>query len=712
MPHLLFELLTEEIPAFVQAEAAGRLRDDVLKRLAEAGLAVSADQARLAVTPRRMILFIDSLPATQPDREEVRKGPRVGSPDGAIQGFLRAAGLANLDEAEQRDGVWFAIRKVKGAPTHEVLPRLLCAAMVDLPWPKSMRWRDARLPWSRPIHNLLGLFGDTVLPGGLHLGRMARGEDAGREPGYADGPDRAEDPNFLPFTRRSQGHRFLARDWFEIETGGFRPTAQGHVTLLAAELRRRFVEVDEDRRVEAIRTEAEALAARVGCRLVPDQRLIREIAGLVEWPVPVLGRIDKASMALPPEVLILTMRNHQRYLALAHDDGRLAPYFVAVANIPLEDQTRAVVAAGFERVLRARLADARYFWEKDRATPLESLLKPLETRTFHAKLGTVRERVERIRTVAGDLAAALGADPALVDRAALLAKADLSSGMVGEFPELQGIMGGHVAAAQGEPGAIVEAIRAQYWPAPGAPKPEERVAIIINLADKLDQLGSFFSIDEVPSGSRDPFGLRRAALGVVRLILDHSLLLDLKALLAPSNASPILEFLFDRLRVFWREEGIRHDLIEAVLRAAGDTGDLVSLRDRLDALTSFLGTESGQNLLAGHKRATNILRIEEKRTGSVEGETDPVRFEQAEERDLYGVLQSVRESAQRELEHRRYVEAMAHLAELRGPVDAFFAAVTVNAEDAALRQNRLRLLALLRHTFRLFADFSVIEGAA
>jgi glycyl-tRNA synthetase beta chain len=650
------------------------------------------------VTPRRLALVVDGLPTAQPDVSEEKRGPRVGAPDQAIQGFLKGAGLASLDQCEKRDTgkgeFWFAVVKKKGARTADVLPRLLGEAIIALSWPKSMRWADYQFRWVRPLQRIVAVFDGTVLDGALDLG--------------------AEQT--LRFGDHTQGHRFLAPG--EIEVGSFAD--------YKAKLREAKVILDPAERRAVIKAQAEQIAKAAGYSIKPDEALLDEVTGLVEWPVVLIGRIDDAFMGIPPEVLTTTMRTNQKYFSLLDKDGRLAPRFLVVANMETVDKGKAIVA-GNERVLRARLADAKFFWDQDRQVKLEARVPALKDIIFHAKLGTVADKVERLQKLAVELAIHIpGADAGDVRRAALLAKADLTSGMVGEFPELQGIMGRYYALHDGEKPAVADAIAEHYAPlGPNDRCPTAPVSVAVALADKLDTLVGFFAIDEKPTGSKDPFALRRAALGVIRLIVENRLRLPLAGLVpathqlyvnqtktfpASIKTEELLDFFADRLKVALREKGIRHDLISAVF-ALGGEDDLVRLLARVDALKKFLDSDDGANLLVAYRRASNIVRIEEKKDGrSYNGGTEAGLLRQDEEKALHQALAASGGTSGKSLQSEDFRGAMAALAQLRQPVDAFFDKVTVNCEEADLRANRLRLLSQIRATLGGVADFSKIEG--
>ena len=686
MAELLLELFSEEIPARMQARAAADLNKLVTDKLKGAGLAFSHAQA--FVTPRRLVVLVDGLPLAQPDLREEKKGPRVGSPDKAIEGFLKGAGLTSLDQCEKRGGdkgeFWFAVIERKGRPSAVALPELLGAAIAELPWPKSMRWGDHAIRWVRPLHSILCLFDGAVLP--VRFGHLQAGNG-------------------------SRGHRFM---------GGASFTAHNFATYREA-LRAAYVLLDPVERREQIARDLELAAENEGLSLVDDPALLDEVTGLVEWPVILMGTIDQAFMDVPREVLTTTMRTNQKYFSLNLPNGEMAPRFLLAANMLAEDGGERIID-GNERVLRARLSDAKFFWDQDRKVTLESRVAALEQIVFHAKLGTVAEKSARVIDLVATIATAIGANADEARRAARLAKADLTSGMVGEFPELQGIMGRYYARHDGETAAVAEAIADHYSPlGPNDRCPTAPVSVALALADKIDILVNFFAIDEKPTGSKDPFALRRAALGVIRLILENRLRLSLRdifmAVQVPDNgkdrgqtARELLDFFADRLKVFLRERGVRHDLITAVF-ALGGEDDLVRLLTRVEAVQQFLATDDGANLLAAYRRAANIVRIEEKKDGQVvTGAVDQSLLQAAEEQALQARLIEVETLAAAALGKEQYAVSCEALARLRKPLDAFFEVVTVNVDDRPLRANRLKLLAAIRQSLDRIADFSKIEG--
>lgn len=723
MPELLLELFCEEIPARLQARAA----EDLSRLFAERCTALIEAPAVTFHGPRRFglaALLRDAV--TTAGKEE--RGPRIGAPEQALDGFLRKHGASR--EMLTQEGQFWVLAK----PGETVEARALVAAAIPaiirgFPWAKSMRWGgSSTMTWVRPLKRILCVLDGVVVPFDLRAG-----EDDGH--GLASGD-------------LTEGHRIMAPGAFAVRG----------LTAFQEGLRERRVVLDAAERARLIREGIEALCAAEGLSVVPDEALVSEVAGLVEWPVPLLGRIDDAFMDLPPEVMRTTMRVNQRYFALRTATGAAAPRFALVANIEAPDGGAAIVA-GNERVLRARLSDARFFWDLDRKQSLESFLPKLDSVVFHAKLGTQGQRVARLERLAGVIAPMVGADPVLAKRAAKLAKADLASGMVGEFPELQGVMGRYYALAQGEDARVAEAIAAHYRPAgPGDDVPSEPVAIAVALADKLDQLAGFFAVGEKPTGSGDPFALRRAALGVIRMVREAGLRIELldvldaavdrvskDAAVAGSAAAPggatslvtvsggnatlrvarrvkgrecpadsisieVLDFLTDRLRVQLRAEGTRHDVVTAVLGATPDD-DLNRLLRRAAAVREFVESEAGANLLAAHRRAVNILRIEEKRDGhAFDTGYEHHLLKAREEEALAAALEPAAARIELDLSAEDFERAMEAMATLRAPVDAFFEKVIVNDPAPELRRNRLKLLARLRATMDAVADFSKIEA--
>ncbi len=691
MPELLLEILSEEIPARMQARAAEDLRRLASEGLKDAGLEFS--KAEVFVTPRRLTLVVDGLPKRQPDVSEEKRGPREGAPEQAIQGFLKANGLSSIDQAELRDTdkgkVYFLVREIPGRATAEVLPEVIGAAIRALPWPKSMRWSAGAFRWVRPLNALLAVFDGKRLTGRVELGTAE-----------------------FEFTNRTVGHRFLAPKVFVVKD--FKD--------YKAKLKAAKVILDPAERKAIIEKKAGQLAAKQGLTVKSDPGLLDEVAGLIEWPVPLLGRIDSEFMDLPPEVLTTSLRSHQKYFVTQDETGRLADRFALVANMTTADRGK-VIITGNERVLRARLSDARFFWDQDRKASLASRAPSLKQIVFHAKLGTLDEKVDRMQALAAGIARHVpGADLDRVRSAARLAKADLTTGMVGEFPELQGIMGRYYARHDGEHDEVAEAIAEHYAPqGPNDACPSAPVSVCVALADKIDSLVGFFAIDERPTGSKDPYALRRAALGVIRLIVENGLRLPMFEILESSAklygslgseamTGPLIEFFAERLKVALRDRGVRHDLISAVF-ALGGEDDLVRLLARVKALEGFLGSDDGANLLVAYRRAANIVRIEQKKDKTTyNGGAEASILAQDEEKSLFAALNQASETAGAALSEEDFTGAMAALAGLRRPVDAFFDHVTVNSDDAALRENRLRLLSAIGGTLGRVADFSKIEG--
>ena len=682
MAELLLELLSEEIPARMQARASEDLKRLVCDGLKGAGLAFGS--ARAFATPRRLALVVDGIPAMRADVSEERRGPRVGAPDNAVQGFLKGAGLASLDQAEKRDTgkgeFWFAVIRKKGGPTAEALPAVIEAALKALPWPKSMKWGSGSMLWVRPLQGIIALFDGKVLPGEI-------------APGGSMSPVR--------FGASTVGHRFLSKGRIEV----------ANFADYEAKLEKAHVILDAARRRNIILDGARKLTREAQVLLKEDEALADEVAGLVEWPVPLLGTIDAEFMDVPPEVLIVSMKTHQRYFATSKPDGSLANRFVVVANTMARDGGK-VIVGGNERVLRARLSDAKFFWDQDRKVTLASRAGALKDIVFHARLGTQAERVDRIVTIAKGIAGVTGADMAQVEQAARLCKADLVSGVVGEFPEVQGIMGRYYALHENLAVPVADAIGDHYAPAgPNDRCPSAPVSVAVALADKLDALTAFWGIGEKPTGSRDPYGLRRAALGVIRIIVENKLRLALKSFVKDDD---LLAFFAERLKVQMREKGVRHDIVDAVL-ALGAEDDLVRLLARVEAVQSFLVTEAGRNLLTAYGRAANIVRAEEKKDKSlaarIAGAPEASLLEQSEEKAVAAALGEIKARISPALKSENFVGAMQALSGLRAPVDSMFEMVTVNVADRPdLRLNRLKLLNQIRATMDEVADFSKIEG--
>ena len=752
MPDLLFELFSEEIPARMQARAADDLKKLVTDALVERGLLYEA--ARSFATPRRLALHIVGLPVKGKDIREEKKGPRVGAPDGAVQGFLKSAGIASLDQAKiesdpKKGDFYVAVIDRPGQKTLDALAEILPATVRAFPWPKSMRWGAASaqpgaLRWVRPLHAIVATFG-------------VEGEEPEVVPFDVDG---------IVAGTVTHGHRFMAPGAIAVKR------FDDYVARLAAAK----VVLDPERRKQIIRAEARTLAFAQGLEVIEDEGLVDEVAGLVEWPVVLMGTFEDAFLDVPAEAIRATIRANQKCFVLRDPaTGRLAPRFLATANIEASDGG-GTITAGNGRVIRARLSDARFFWETDKNIRLDDRVKKLETVTFHAKLGTQADRIVRIVSLAKELAPHVGADVAMAARAAHLAKADLSTEMVGEFPELQGLMGRYYAALQGEDARVAAAIEDHYKPlGPSDRVPDAPVSMAVALADKLDILIGFWSIDEKPTGSKDPYALRRAALGVIRIILDNGLRIPLASILslrlvtramrdersraadkerevvtrleglpdiraiqaeigglidrkasgrqefvssletsvtaAQAKAGDLMAFIGDRLKVQMRDQGARHDLVDAVFGLPGQD-DLLMIVRRVEALAGLLGSEDGANLLAGYRRAANILRAEEKKetAGAFEGLVDGAVLTEAEERALLAALETAEPQVAAAIKAEDFAGAMRVMAALRQPVDAFFEAVLVNAPDATIRLNRLRLLARFRRVCQSVADFSRVDG--
>jgi glycyl-tRNA synthetase beta chain len=723
MPDFLLELFSEEIPARMQARAAEDLRRLITDALVDAGLL--HEGAKAFVTPRRLALAVKGVPVRQPDVKEEKKGPRVGAPEGAIQGFLRSAGLNSIHEAkvaaDKKGDFYLALIEKPGRPAIDVIAEIVPEVVKTFPWPKSMRWGEpsrqpGSLAWVRPLHSIVATFGPET-----------------------------EEPEIVPFAidgikagDETRGHRFMAPQPFKVR----------RFEDYAAKLEKAKVVLDPERRKEMILADAKNLAFAQGYELLEDAGLLEEVAGLVEWPVVLMGSFDAAFLAMPPEIVRTTIRNNQKCFVLRDPQtSQLANKFILVANIEAGDGGKAI-AAGNERVIRARLADAKFFYDSDLKTPLEDRLPKFKNIVFHEKLGTQWERIERIERLADEIARMLSSRPEFfsgqmlspddlkqeqdtyrrqVRRAARLAKADLLTEAVGEFPELQGVMGKCYALAQGEDASVAAACEEHYKPlGPNDRVPIDPVSVAVALADKIDTLVGFWAIDEKPTGSKDPYALRRAALGVIRIVLTSNLELSPRGMFAMhvrqfrpemsdteiSNAGDdFVDFFNDRLKVQLREQGARHDLVDAVLNLRGSKASIVSIVRRVEALEKFLDTEDGKNLLAGYKRAINIIRIEEKKDRRDYNQWSNQSFyRQEEERALARAIETAREGGSNAVAREDYEAAMRAMAKLRPHVDSFFDKVTVNVEDKQLRENRLKLLNEIREATRTVADFSRIEG--
>jgi glycyl-tRNA synthetase beta chain len=707
MPDLLLELFSEEIPARMQAKATDDLRRMVTDRLVAEGLVYEGASA--FATPRRLTLTVHGIPARQSDLKEERKGPRVGGPEAAIAGFLKATGLASLDQAKiQRDpkkgDFYVALIEKPGRATLDVLADMLPIIIRTFPWPKSMRWgeRSARpgaLQWVRPLHAIVATFGlETEQPDVVK---------------FAVEDIEAGETTF--------GHRFMAPAPITV-----RRFEDYEAKLLAGK-----VVLDPERRKDTILTDAKQLAFAQGLELIEDQLLLDEVAGLVEWPVVAMGSFEREFLSIPPEVIRATVRNNMKcFVVRDPGTGKLTNKFILTANIEASDGGKAIVA-GNERVIRARLSDAKFFYESDLKTRLEERLPKFEGIVFHEKLGSQAERIKRLERLAADVAPLVGADVQKAKRAAHLAKADLLTEVVGEFPELQGLMGKYYALAQGEDASVAASSEEHYKPqGPADRVPTDPVSIAVALADKIDTLVGFWAIDEKPTGSKDPYALRRAALGVIRLVIENQRKINLVSVFdghaqafKPNGAIEtkwadrivritsvdLLSFLADRLKVQLREQGARHDLVDAVFALEGQD-DLLMLVRRVEALGQFLDTDDGRNLLAGTKRAANILRIEEKKDGKTyDGAPDASLYSLAEEKTLAKAIDQVRAEAASAVAKEEFGSAMSALAKLRPAVDAFFDKVKVNDDDLKVRENRLKLLNQIRAATRTVADFSKIQ---
>ncbi|MEY9107659.1 glycyl-tRNA synthetase beta chain [Bradyrhizobium yuanmingense] len=702
MPDLLLELFSEEIPARMQAKAADDLRRMVTDKLVAEGLVYEG--AKAFATPRRLALTVHGIPARQPDLKTERRGPKVGAPDAAVQGFLKATGLKSLDEAKiQRDpkgDFYIGLIEKPGRDAIDVLAEILPVIIRTFPWPKSMRWgarsgKPGSLNWVRPLHAITATFGpETEEPD------VVKFEVDGIESGQT-----------------TYGHRFLAPAPISV-----RRFEDYEAKLLAAK-----VVLDPERRKDAILTDAKQLAFAQGFELVEDQNLLDEVAGLVEWPVVLMGSFEPEFLKTPDEVIRATIRNNQKcFVVRDPKTGKLASKFILVANIEATDGGKTIIA-GNERVIRARLSDAKFFYETDLKTKLEGRLPKFDQIVFHEKLGTQAERIKRIERLAAEIAPLVGADVAKATRAAHLAKADLLTEVVGEFPEVQGLMGKYYALAQGEDASVAAACEEHYKPqGPADRVPTDPVSVVVALADKMDTLVGFWAIDEKPTGSKDPYALRRAALGVIRIVLERRIKISLrnivekhfensyrkKYLEVVDKIDDLMLFFEDRLKVQLKDQKARHDLVDAVLSAESlfKGHSLISIVDRIEALGRLLDSDDGKNLLAGTKRASNILAIEEKRDKrEYDHEPDAALYSLAEEKALAKAIGEVKAEASAAVAKEDFAAAMSAMAKLRPPVDAFFDKVRVNDDDPKVRENRLKLLNEIRSATRAVADFSKIQ---
>ncbi|HCW83091.1 MAG: glycine--tRNA ligase subunit beta [Rhodobacteraceae bacterium] len=685
MPDLLIELFSEEIPARMQGRAADDLKKLMTDGMVEAGLTYAS--AAAFSTPRRLCLTVEGLLAESPTVREERKGPKVGAPDKAIEGFLRGAGLTR-DQLEERDtskgAVYFASFEKQGRPAPEIIAEVLEQTIRTFPWPKSMRWGTGSLRWVRPLHSILCVLSDEASSEVVPL-----------------------DVDGITSGKATYGHRFMAPN--QITVNGFED--------YEAQLKRAFVVLNAGERADAIWEDAKNQAFANGLEVVEDAGLLREVAGLVEWPVVLMGEIAEDFLGLPPEVLQTSMKEHQKFFSVKNAKTGRIERFITVANRETVDNG-ATILAGNQKVLFARLSDAKFFWENDlrvATSDMASWTAALSNVTFHNKLGTQAERIERIAALARELAPVVGADADEAERAAKLAKADLSSEMVYEFPELQGLMGRYYAEAAGETAAVAAAAEEHYAPlGPSDAVPTAPVSVAVSLADKIDTLTGFWAIDEKPTGSKDPFALRRAALGIIRLVLENDLTIRSKPLFTKADmradSDDLLSFFHDRLKVYLRDQGVRHDVIDACIAMEGND-DLALLVKRAVALEAFLKTEDGTNLLQGFKRANNILSKEEDKDGVEYSYGGDVKFaETEEERALFAALTAEGPAIETALKAEDFAGAMSGMAGLRAPIDAFFEAVQVNSDNQTVRRNRLNLLSDIRKLVGSVADLSRVEG--
>jgi glycyl-tRNA synthetase beta chain len=666
MADLLLEIFSEEIPARMQADALTHLARTLKTELDKAALPFKSDGQ--FVTPRRLALGLIDLPLQQADVNTELKGPKLDAPQAAIDGFLKKSGM-KLEQLEKRDGIYVAQVHQKGKPTAELLKSIIEEMLAKFPWSKSMRWGNNEITWVRPLHSILCIFDGKIVP-------------------VEFGPIKASNVTY--------GHRFLAP----------KPITIGKLADYESSLEKANVIADREKRKAFILQQAQDAAEKLGLELKNDVGLLEEVTGLVEWPVVLVGTIDAKYMDLPKEVLVSEMRAHQKYFALTKKDGALSDKFLITSNMIAKDGGKAIIA-GNERVLRARLADGRFFWDQDRKKSLDDMAEGLKSVTYHAKLGSVADKVERVKKLAVQLADTMKADKKQAERAAALCKADLVSGMVGEFPDLQGVMGRYYALHHKESADVADAIRDHYLPlGPDSPVPTKPVSICVALADKLDTLISMFAIGEKPTGSKDPFALRRAALGIMRIILENNVRLPLKKFMKDD----VLDFFHDRLVVQLKDQNIRHDVIKAVV-ANGDD-DLVRIVARAKAVQDFLSTEDGANLLAGYKRAANILSIEEKKHNTKYSYKDlNIEALKEPEEKAFIFIKDIETSTnlKKFQENEQFVDLMKWLATLRAPIDRFFDNIMVNTKDE-YRVNRLRLLDAIKYSMDSIADFSVIEG--
>lgn len=689
MADLLLELFSEEIPARMQKSASDSLKSMLESLFKDAGLSFKGLDAYS--TPRRITAHVTGLPVKTPDISEERRGPKVGAPDQAVAGFSRGAGVDPKGLIE-KDGYYYAKIEQKGAATAEVLSKALPDLIGKFPWPKSMRWGSGSLRWVRPLHSILCILEGKIVP--FEVNGIRSGD-------------------------KTEGHRFMSEGSFQVKD----------FADYKHQLNKNYVMLDPADRKKIILAEEKKVIQKQGLDLVSDENLLNEVSGLVEWPMAHMGSFDQAFLDIPEEALISEMRHHQKYFPCRDSKtGKLVNKFVFVSNMVTADKG-AAITKGNERVLAARLHDAKFFWDQDRKIRLEDQLAKLNDIVFHKKLGNLWWHVLRIRGLAKELSAFIpGCDREMAKQAANLCKADLVSGMVGEFPELQGVMGAYYAAAEGDTPEVVAAIRQHYSPqGPNDTCPTAPVSVAVALADKIATIVFLFFAGERPTGSKDPYALRRAGLGLIRLIVENNLRIPLKSL-APAIkkmaaeaenlnqndtdkvVQDVLDFLVERLKVQQKAQGVRHDLIDAVV-SIGSEDDLVRLLARVNALQGFLGTEDGENLLAGFKRAVNIVTIEEKkRKKTFSGAVNVKLLKEKEELALFDGLEAAKEAISLAVADEKFEEAMSAVANLRAPIDAFFDQVTVNVDDKKISENRLNLLAGFRGVLTPVADFSKIEG--
>ncbi len=686
MPDLLIELFSEEIPARMQKRAAQDLKKLVTDGLVAAGLTYSA--AGVFSTPRRLTLSIEGLLAQSPPQKEERKGPKTDAPQAAIDGFLRATGV-NIDALEPRDDkkgqVYFAVVSKPGRPAAAIVAEVLEGAIRTFPWPKSMRWGTGSLRWVRPLHRILCLLCDE---GGSEIVPLS--------------------VDHITASNITEGHRFLAPTPFSVK--GFDDYSQ--------KLARAFVVLDPETRAQSIWHDATTQAFALGLEVVEDAGLLAEVAGLVEWPVVLMGEIGIDFLALPAEVLQTSMREHQKFFSVKNPKtGRIERFITVANNAPQDGGT--LILKGNQKVLSARLSDAKFFWENDlrriQANGLEGMGAGLSAVTFHNKLGSQAERVARIATLAAHLAPMMYVDPERAILAAKVAKADLQSAMVGEFPELQGTMGSYYARVQNLPPEVAQCCKDHYAPlGPQDAVPDDALALVVGLADKIDTLTSFWAIGEKPTGSKDPFALRRATLGIIRIILTKDLHLNLRGLFTHANtlanADDLLSFFHDRLKVYLRDQGIRHDIIDACLVGVGND-DLLQVTRRAQALAAGLQTDDGENLRQAFLRANNILAQAEAKDGvEYSYGADPKFAENDIERAVFTALDHAEPLIAKAIHSQDFISSMAYMAALREPLDAFFTGLQINSDNAIIRRNRLNLLHRIRSTCGQLADLSKVVG--